>query len=110
PNPGNLLRPGQYGKVRIVVEVRKNALLVPQRAVQDVQGTQQVAVLKADDTIDVRPVKVGERIGPLWVITDGLKLGERVGVEGGARDRDGQKVHAAASTPAHPPATPSAPK
>jgi len=100
PNPGNLLRPGQYGKVRIVVEVRKNALLVPQRAVQDVQGTYQVALLKADDTIDVRPVKVGERVGSLWVITDGLKPGERVVIEGGDRVRAGQKVQLASSAPA----------
>jgi RND family efflux transporter MFP subunit len=92
PNPGNLLRPGQYGKVRAVVGVRTNALLVPQRAVQDVQGTHQVAIVKADDTIDVRSVKVGERVGPLWVITDGLKPGERVVVEGGDRVRAGQKV------------------
>ena len=97
PNPGNLLRPGQYGKVRAVVGVRKNALLVPQRAVQDVQGTHQVAIVKADDTIDVRPVKVGERVGPLWVITDGLKPGERVVVEGGDRVRAGQKVQLASS-------------
>src|SRR5262249_33856944 len=100
PNPGNLLRPGQYGKVRIVAEVRKNALLVPQRAVQEVQGTHQVDIVKADDTIDVRPVKVGERVGSLWVITDGLKLGERVVVEGGDRVRAGQKVQLASSAPA----------
>jgi membrane fusion protein, multidrug efflux system len=99
PNPGNLLRPGQYGKVRIVVEVRKNSLLVPQRAVQDVQGTHQIAIVKADDTIDVRPVKVGERVGSLWVITDGLKPGERVVVEGGDRVRAGQKVQLASSVP-----------
>jgi membrane fusion protein (multidrug efflux system) len=99
PNPGNLLRPGQYGKVRAVVEVRPNALLVPQRAVQDVQGTHQVAVVKSDDTIDVRPVKVGERVGSLWVIMDGLKPGERVVVEGGDRVRAGQKVQLASSAP-----------
>jgi membrane fusion protein (multidrug efflux system) len=99
PNPGNVLRPGQYGKVRAVVEVRKNALLIPQRAVQDVQGTHQVAVVKADDTIDMRAVKVGARVGSLWVITEGLKPGERVVVEGGDRVRVGQKVQLASSAP-----------
>src|SRR2546425_746974 len=101
-NPGNVLRPGQYAKVRAVVETRKGALLVPQRAVHDVQGTQQVAVVKADGTVDVRTVKVDARVGPLWVIADGLKLGERVVVEVGDRVRQGQKVRLAASAPADP--------
>ena len=92
PNPGNLLRPGQYAKVRAVVEVRKSALLIPQRAVQDVQGTHQVAVVRPDETVDIRPVKVDTRVGSLWVVTDGLKLGERVVIEGGDRVRAGQKV------------------
>ena len=95
PNPGNILRPGQYAKVRAVVETRKGALLIPQRAVNDVQGTQQVAVVKADDTIDVRKVKCDVRVGSLWVIADGLKPGERVVVEGGERVRTGQKVRLA---------------
>ena len=92
PNPGNILRPGQYAKVRIVAEVRQGALLVPQRAVQDVQGIQQVAVVRPDDTVDVRKVKVDARVGSLWIIADGLKPGERVIVEGGDRVRPGQKV------------------
>jgi len=99
PNPGNLLRPGQYAKVRVLVETRKNALLVPQRAVQDVQGTQQVAVVRPDDTVDVRKVKCDARVGSLWIITEGLKPGERVVVEGGDRVRPGQKVRLASSTP-----------
>src|SRR5256886_9814680 len=78
PNPGNVLRPGQYAKVRAVVEVRKNALMIPQRAVQDVQGVNQVAVVRADETVDVRTVKVDARIGSLWIIAQGLKPGERV--------------------------------
>src|SRR5438552_263881 len=82
PNPGNVLRPGQYAKVRAVVEVRKNALMIPQRAVQDVQGVNQVAVVKADETVDVRTVKVDARIGSLWIISAGLKPGELVIVEG----------------------------
>src|SRR5437899_2327119 len=78
PNPGNLLRPGQYAKVRAVVEVKKSALLIPQRAVQDVQGIHQVAVVRPDDTVDIRTVKVDVRVGSLWTVTEGLKPGERV--------------------------------
>jgi len=100
PNPGNLLRPGQYAKVRVVVEVKKSALLIPQRAVQDVQGIHQVAVVRADDTVDIRTVKVDVRVGSLWTVTEGLKPGERVVVEGGDRVRGGQKVRLAANTPA----------
>src|SRR5499433_1895643 len=100
PNPGDLLRPGQYAKVRAVVEVRKNALMIPQRAVQDVQGVHQVAVVRPDDTVDIRAVKVDVRVGSLWTVTEGLKAGEQVVVEGGDRVRAGQKVRLAASTPA----------
>jgi membrane fusion protein (multidrug efflux system) len=92
PNPGNILRPGQYAKVRVVVDVKKDALLIPQRAVQDVQGVQQVAVVGAEDTVDVRKVKTDARVGSLWIISEGLKPGERVAVEGGERVRAGQKV------------------
>ena len=102
PNPGNLLRPGQYAKVHIVVEMKKSALLIPQRAVQDVQGIHQVAVVRPDDTIDIRTVKVDVRVGSLWRVTEGLKPGERVVVEGGDRLRVGQKVRPAATTPAKP--------
>src|SRR5213594_1591898 len=98
-NPGNVLRPGQYAKVRAVVEVKKNALLIPQRAVQDVQGVNQVAVVRADETVDVRTVKVDARIGSLWIIADGLKPGERVIVEGADRVRAGQKVRLASRAP-----------
>ena len=100
PNPGNLLRPGQYAKIKAVVEVKKNALLIPQRAVQDVQGIRQVAVVRPDDTVDIRTVKVDVQVGSLWTVTEGLKPGERVIVEGGDRVRAGQKVRLAASTPA----------
>jgi membrane fusion protein (multidrug efflux system) len=100
PNPGNVLRPGQYVKVRATVEVKQSALLVPQRAVQDVQGVHQVAVVRADETIDVRPVRVGARVGALWIIAEGLTPGERVVVEGGDRVRTGQKVRLESSAPA----------
>ena len=100
PNPGNLLRPGQYAKIKAVVEVKKNALLIPQRAVQDVQGIRQVAVVRPDDTVDIRKVKVDVQVGSLWTVTEGLKPGERVVVEGGDRVRAGQKVRLEANTPA----------
>jgi membrane fusion protein, multidrug efflux system len=102
PNPGNVLRPGQYAKVRAVVEVKKGALLIPQRAVQDVQGIHQVAVVKADETVDIRSVQVDARIGPLWIVAKGLKPGERIIVEGGDRVRPGQTVRAEASAPPRP--------
>jgi membrane fusion protein (multidrug efflux system) len=100
PNPGNVLRPGQYAKVRALVEVKKNALLVPQRAVLDVQGVSQVAVVGPDETIEVRTVKPDARVGPLWVIAEGLKPGERVVVEGADRLRPGQKVRIAGAADA----------
>jgi membrane fusion protein (multidrug efflux system) len=92
PNPGNVLRPGQYAKVRAVVETKKNALLVPQRAVQDLQGVQQIAVVKADDTVDVRTVKIAGVAGARAIVAQGVKPGERVIVEGADRVRAGQKV------------------
>lgn len=95
PNPDRVLRPGQYAKVRAVVETMKNALTVPQRAVQNVQGTYQIAVLRPDDTVDVRTVKLGGRIDTHQVVAEGLAAGERVIVEGGERLRPGQKVRIA---------------
>ena len=82
PNPGNILRPGQFAKIRALIETQKGALLVPQRAVNELQGRFQVAVVGPDNKVDLRWVKVGERTGPLWVIDEGLKPGERVIVEG----------------------------
>jgi membrane fusion protein (multidrug efflux system) len=106
PNPGNLLRPGQYAKVRTVVEVKKNALLIPQRAVQDVQGVHQVAVVGPDDTVDVRKVTTGARVGSLWIVAaEGLKPGDRVVVEGADRLRSGQKVRLEASAASPAPAS-----
>ena len=82
PNPANELRPGQYGRVRAVTEIRKNALLVPQRAVIELQGGYQVAVVGNGNKISIRPVKVGDRSGSMWVIEEGLKPGETVVAEG----------------------------
>jgi len=81
-NPGNKLRPGGYGQVRAIMTVKKGALLVPQRAVTDMQGKYLVAVVGADNKVAIRPVKVAERIGSDWIIEDGLKAGEKVIVEG----------------------------
>jgi len=92
PNPGDLLRPGQYAKVRAVIGMKKGALLIPQRAVLDQQGVHQVAVVGSDETVDLRTVQVGERVGPLWIVGQGLKPGERVIVEGIDRVKAGQKV------------------
>ncbi|MGH7182305.1 MAG: efflux RND transporter periplasmic adaptor subunit [Nitrospiraceae bacterium] len=82
PNPNNLLRPGQFARVRAVTKTKENALLVPQRAVMEMQGSYQVAVVTPEDKVDIRPVKVGERVGTLWIIDQGLNQGERVVVEG----------------------------
>ena len=92
PNPGNVLRPGQYGKVRAVVRTRKGALLIPQAAVTDLQGSYQVDVVGEDDRIAIRPVKVGDRIGTMWIIQDGLKPGERVVAQGQQTLRPGTTV------------------
>src|SRR6266478_8044499 len=92
PNPGNVLRPGQYGKVRAVVRTQKGALLVPQAAVSDLQGSYQVNVVGTDDKIAVRSVKVGDRIGAMWIIQDGLKPRERVVAQGQQTLRPGTIV------------------
>ena len=93
PNPGNRLRPGQYGKVRSVVGTSTGALLIPQRAVTELQGAYQVAVLDDKNAVNIRQVKVGEQIGTMWVIVDGLKPGERVIAEGAQNVRPGAQVN-----------------
>jgi membrane fusion protein (multidrug efflux system) len=93
PNPGNLLRPGQFARVRAVTKTKEGALLVPQRAVTEMQGNYQVAVVTQDNKVDVRPVKVGERTGNLWVIDQGLKLGDHVVVEGLQKLKAGMTVN-----------------
>ena len=92
PNPTNLLRPGEYGRVRASVKTQNGALLVPQRAVNELQGSYQVAVVGRDDKVSIRPVTVGERVGKMWIVTEGLKPGERVIVEGLMKVRDGAPV------------------
>jgi RND family efflux transporter MFP subunit len=93
PNPNNILRPGGYAKVRAVVRTQNDALLVPQRAVSDLQGTYQVAVVDDQNKVSIRPVEVGDRVGTDWVISKGLKLGERVVAEGVQKVRAGMQVN-----------------
>lgn len=105
PNPANLLRPGQYARVRAVVEVRKGALLVPQRAVAELQGAYQVVVVGADGKAEFKAVQPGVRQGSFWVIDRGLAPGEQVVVEGLQRIRPGMTVVARPDTskaPAQP--------
>ena len=94
PNPEQLLRPGQYGKARFVTDVKEDALIVPQRAVQEFQGLFSVMVVKTDNTVEQRMVKAGERVGNLWVIDSGVKPGERVIVEGLQKVQPGITVSA----------------
>ncbi len=100
PNAENLLRPGQFAKVRALMGTSKGALLIPQRAVGELQGVYQVAVVGADNTVKITNVKVGERVKELWVITDGLKPGDRVVAEGTQKAGDGVKVAPKPYTPA----------
>jgi RND family efflux transporter MFP subunit len=92
PNSRNILRPGQYAQVRAVTSVRENALLVPQRSVNELQGTYQVAVVGDDNKVNVRNVKVGDKIDQNWVIEDGLKPGEKVVVGGVQKVQPGATV------------------
>ncbi len=92
PNPGNILRPGQYGRVRIETGMKKNALLVPQSAVKEIQGGYEVALLGPDKKAIIRPVKAGEKVGTMWVIGDGLTSGDQVVVEGVSKVKDGTPV------------------
>jgi len=93
PNAGNILRPGQFARVRAITTTKKDALLVPQRAITEVQGSYHVAVVGKDNKIEIRPVKVAERIGPQWIIDAGLKPGEQVVAEGIQRVKAGMTVN-----------------
>jgi len=92
PNPNNLLRPGGYGRVRASVRTQNGALLIPQKAVTELQGSRQVAVVTSDDKVSIRLVTVGDQVGDSWIVTAGLKPGERVVVEGLQKVRDGMLV------------------
>jgi RND family efflux transporter MFP subunit len=92
PNPGGRLRPGQFGKVRFVADMKKGAMVIPQEAVSELQGSYQVAVVDQDNKVSIRPVNMGERIGAMWEVTDGLKPGDKVVVEGIQKAREGAQV------------------
>ena len=99
PNPGNILRPGQFGKVRFVADMKKGALVVPQEAVNELQGNFQVAVVDQNNKVSIRSVKMGERIGAMWEVTEGLKPGDKVVVQGLQKAREGSTVTAKDWTP-----------
>ena len=92
PNPGNSLRPGEFARVRVKLDLKHDSLLVPQRAVSELQGSFQVAVVEADNKIHIQPVRVGDRTGNLWVIEDGLHASQHVVVEGTQKIREGMLV------------------
>jgi RND family efflux transporter MFP subunit len=92
PNPGNNLRPGQFGNVRFVADMKKGAMVIPQEAVTELQGNYQVAVVDENNKVSIRPVKMGERIGAMWEVTEGLKPGDKVVVQGLQKAREGSTV------------------
>ena len=91
-NPGDVLRPGMFGRVRAVTGTARGALLVPQRSVIETQGTYSVVVVNSDNKASIRPVKTGERVGQMWMITDGIRAGEQVIVEGVQKAKEGMPV------------------
>ena len=92
PNAGNILRPGQFGKVRFVADMKKGAMVIPQEAVNELQGNYQVAVVDQNNKVSIHPVKMGERIGAMWEVTEGLKPGDKVVVQGLQKAREGSTV------------------
>jgi membrane fusion protein (multidrug efflux system) len=99
PNPGNVLRPGQFVRVQMRSELRRGALLVPERAVMELQGAHQVVIVGAENKAQIRPVKTGRRIERRWIIEEGLKPGERIVVEGAQKAREGVVVDPKPWTP-----------
>ncbi|MGH9713432.1 MAG: efflux RND transporter periplasmic adaptor subunit [Candidatus Acidiferrales bacterium] len=93
PNPDNILRPGGYAKVRAVIRTQQDALLVPQRAVTELQGGYQVAVVDGQNKVSIRTIKVGDPFGSQWIVAEGLKPGERVVAEGVQKMRPGMQVN-----------------
>jgi membrane fusion protein (multidrug efflux system) len=92
PNPGNVLRPGQYARIRAVTDLRKGALLIPQQAVSELQGVYQVGVVGSDNKVTIKTVKLGPQSGDMWVAESGLQLGENVIVDGLQRVKTGMTV------------------
>ena len=99
PNPNNALRPGEFARVRVKFDLAIKSLLVPQRAVTELQGNYQVAVVDTDNKVHIQPVRAGERSGPLWIIQEGLHPGQRVVVEGLQKVREGTVVNATNAPP-----------
>lgn len=98
-NPNNILRPGQFARVRVLVESKKGALLVPQRAVTELQGSYQVALVTPDNTVEIKLVKVGERVESLWIVEEGLHPNDRIVVEGFQKLKAGMTVTPQPFTP-----------
>jgi RND family efflux transporter MFP subunit len=92
PNPGNLLRPGGFGIISTVVKIQKNALLIPQRAVSELQGGYLVAVVSGDNKVNIRSVKMGAKVNNMWIADEGLNLGDRIVAEGVQKVREGMEV------------------
>ena len=92
PNPQNFLRPGQFGRLRAAPEIRRGVLLVPQKAVSELQGSYQLAVVGVDNKVSIRAVKVGDRVGPMWIVEGGIQPGEQVVVEGLQKVQNGATV------------------
>jgi RND family efflux transporter MFP subunit len=92
PNPGNVLRPGQYARIRAVTELRKSAMLIPQQAVSELQGVYQVGVVGADNKVTIQTVKLGPQFGDMWVVESGLQAGDNVVVDGLQRIKTGMTV------------------
>ncbi|HKM89160.1 MAG TPA: efflux RND transporter periplasmic adaptor subunit [Candidatus Acidoferrales bacterium] len=105
PNPGNFLRPGGFGRISSVVRMQQGALLVPQRAVSESQGGYLVAFVGSDNKASIRSVKMGEKTGGMWIVTEGLKAGERVVAEGVQKVQDGELVNPKPYKPAVAPGT-----
>jgi membrane fusion protein (multidrug efflux system) len=98
PNPGNLLRPGQFGRVHAATAVKRSAVLVPQRAVVELQGTYQVAVIDGQNRVSIRKVVTSERVGKMWVVESGVQPGDLVITEGNAKVMDGMTVNPTIAT------------
>jgi membrane fusion protein (multidrug efflux system) len=99
PNPGDVLRPGEFGNVRFVADMKKGAMVIPQEAVTELQGNYQVAIVDENNKVSIRPVNMGERIGAMWEVTEGLKPGDKVVVQGIQKAREGSTVTVKEWTP-----------
>ena len=101
-NPGNVLRPGGFGNIGTVVRIQKNAMLVPQRAVSELQGGYLVAVIGTDNKVSIRPIKVGPKVETMWIVNEGLKAGDQIVAEGVQKVREGMEVRAKPFQPESP--------